>query len=49
MANKLKLDSTLLEPDRITIKEAKERGVTLDTSLNTVKCSSLLETKFREV
>ncbi|MDW0118369.1 sugar nucleotide-binding protein [Sporosarcina thermotolerans] len=49
MAEKLKLDNTLLEPDRIPIKEAKKRGVSLDTSLNTVKCSTLLKTKFREV
>jgi len=49
MAKKLKLDNTLLEPDRIPIKEAREKGISLDTSLNTVKCSSLLETKFREV
>ncbi|MDN4608569.1 sugar nucleotide-binding protein [Sporosarcina highlanderae] len=49
MADKLKLDHTLIEPDRIPIKEAIRRGVSLDTSLNTEKCSSLLKTKFREV
>lgn len=49
MAKKLKLDTTLIEPDRIPVKEAIKRGVSLDTSLNTVKCSSLLKTKFREV
>lgn len=49
MAEKLNLYHTLIEPGRIPIKEAIKRGVSLDTSLNTVKCSSLLKTKFREV
>ncbi|WP_339254120.1 sugar nucleotide-binding protein [Sporosarcina sp. FSL W8-0480] len=49
MAEKLKLNNTFIELDRIPIKEALKRGVSLDTSLNTAKCSSLLKTKFRDV
>lgn len=49
MATKLNLNKTLIIPDRISIEEAKEKGISLDTSLNTAKCNSMLSTKFREV
>lgn len=49
MAKKLKLNETFLKPDYIPIKEAREKGISLDTSLDTTKCRSLLATKFREV
>jgi dTDP-4-dehydrorhamnose reductase len=49
MAIKLKLDKTLVKPDQIPIEEAKEKGIPLDTSLDTSLCNSLLTTRFREV
>lgn len=49
MAKKLKLNYTLLKPERMPVEEAQKKGITLDTSLNTSKCSLLLETKFREL
>lgn len=47
IATKLELDNSLLISDQIAIEEAKERGVSLDTSLNTTKCNSILKSKFR--
>ncbi len=49
MATKLNLNKSLIIPDRISIKAAREKGISLDTSLDTAKCNSLLSTKFREV
>lgn len=49
IAKRLKLDNTLIEPNRISINEARKKGIALDTSLNTAKSNSLLETGFRMV
>jgi dTDP-4-dehydrorhamnose reductase len=49
IATKLELNNTLVISDQVSIEEIRERGVLLDTSLDTTKCNSLLITRFREV
>lgn len=45
----LNMDNTLVQPTQMPIIEAREKGIPLDTSLNTSKCRSLLSTVFREL
>jgi dTDP-4-dehydrorhamnose reductase len=49
IATLLNMNKSLVQPTQIPIEEAREKGIPLDTSFNTLKCSSLLTTVFREL
>ncbi|MDR5002001.1 sugar nucleotide-binding protein [Brevibacillus parabrevis] len=49
LAKALGLDSRLVTEDRLDAEEAREKGIPLDTSLNTGRANALLRTRFRQV
>jgi dTDP-4-dehydrorhamnose reductase len=49
IATKLEMNNSLVLSDKVSMEEVRERGVLLDTSLNTAKCNSMLKTRFRDV
>jgi len=49
MSRRLELDQTLISASILSRKEALEKGLTLDTSMNTQKCRTLFKTRFRSV
>lgn len=49
MSRRLELDQTLISASNLSKNEALEKGLTLDTSMNTQKCRTLFKTRFRSV
>ncbi|MBO8173077.1 MAG: sugar nucleotide-binding protein [Bacillaceae bacterium] len=49
MATALDLDHTLIRETVLSPEEARQKGIPLDTSLNTEKCRQLLKTPFRNL
>lgn len=48
-ALKLGLDDSLIGQDFLSEEEVRRKGISLDTSLNTLKCHNVLNTSFRNV